>query len=456
MKTNLLKTTLLLVALLVISGGLMAQRTIWQPGGDQNGSGVWEDPANWTDGLPGTTVEGRAIFKGGECFVSTDVSGTFRVELGDNKDANHAKLTIEDGGIVGANRTVNGGHSEVGIWSPATLIVEEGASMSTGTHLWIGTTKSYDGGADANMGSEVHINGGTITVGEMFGIDFYNNKEFSGGTLFMNGGLLDLAQWKAADPDDNTVSASLGKHGKIEYTAGLIKIVGDHKASLEYFRDNDQITGEFEIWVEQNIGEVADSLGNMVPDTTYITKLSNEGSGELATDATLSELTLSAGTLDPAFDAATSDYTVELPAGTTATPTVTATTTDANATVVVTDAADVTSAEDADRTTTIVITAEDGETVLTYTVLFNVEGTSVTDLDIENLIYPNPASSKLFISHTVKIDRVEIFNITGSRVINLNNVTTEAIDVSDLTSGLYFISVIDVNNNNIVRKFIKQ
>lgn len=448
MKTNLLKTNLMLLALLVLSSGIMAQRAIWAPGGDENGAGVWADAANWSTGeLPGTTDDGRAIMKGGECFVSTDVTGTFRVELGDNKDANRAVLTVEDGGYVGAHR-IGSGHSEVGIWSPATLIVEEGGTFSTGTsHFWIGSTKNYDAGADANMGSEVHINGGTILVGEMFGIDFYNDKDFSGGTLFMNGGLLDLAQWNPGNPEDPTANASLGKHGKIEYTAGLIQIKGNHKESLEYFRDNDQIIGEFDIWVEEIITET---------DTTYVTKLSNEGGGELATDATLSELTLSDGTLDPVFDVATYNYTVELDAGTTATPTVTATPTDANATVVVTDAADVTSAEDADRTTTIVITAEDGVTELTYNILFNVSGTSVTDLDIDNLIYPNPATSKLFISHDVKIDRVEIYNITGSRILNLNNSTTESIDISGLDSGLYFISVFDVNNNNIVRKFIKQ
>ena len=262
MKTNLLKFNLLILALLVISSGLMAQNHIWEPGGDMNGTGLWEEPANWRNGLPGSVDAGRAIFRGGTISVSSDVSGDFRVELGDNKNDNRAVLTIEAGGIVGANRTAQG-HSEVGIWAPATLIVEEGASMSTGTHLWIGTTKSYHEG-NAEMASEVHINGGTITVGEMFGIDFYNDKEFSGGTLFLNGGLLDLAQWNPGNPDDENANASLGKNGKIAYTDGLMRIKGNHKASLEWFRDNDQITGDFEIWVEEIDGVTFTKLSKVL------------------------------------------------------------------------------------------------------------------------------------------------------------------------------------------------
>jgi len=274
-----MRTNLLILALLVISSGMMAQRTIWAPGGDENGDGFWGDEANWSNTLPGSEVDGRAIFKGGNVVVAGDVSpdglglpGDYRLEMGDNKDDNRNTVTIEDGGHVGAG----GSWSAVGIWSPATLIVEEGGSLTTGGHLWIGATKSYEGGEADNMGSEVHLNGGTITVNGMFGIDFYNDKEFSGGILFLNGGLLDLAQWNPGDPDVEDANASLGKHGKIEYTNGLMKIVGDHKESLEYFRDQGQITGEFNIWVEENIEMIDDGEGGEIADTSYVTKLTNE------------------------------------------------------------------------------------------------------------------------------------------------------------------------------------
>ncbi len=451
-----MKKNLLILALFVISNGLIAQRTIWAPGGDNNGAGYWANPDNWSNTLPGSELDGRAIFRGGDCYVASDVStealdlpGDYRLELGDNQDDNVAKLTIEDGGYVAALRN---SRSEIGIWSPAIFTLEEGGEITFGEHEMLIASSKDDGSGNNAAGTEVHLNGGIMTVNGLFGIDFFNDKTESGGTLFLNGGTLVLADengWHSfVDPDDPEENMSIGKNGKIEYTSGLMQIAGNHKTSLEAYRDIGRITGDFEIWLDSTVTET---------ETTYVTKLSKDGpTSDPVTDATLSNLTLSEGTLDPVFDAATYNYTAELPSGTTATPTVTATTTNANATVDITDATDVTSEDEADRTTTIVVTAEDSETELTYSVVFNVSTTGVHDLSPDNLIYPNPASSRLYISHAVKIDRVEIYSITGSRVFSQNNISTEAIDISELYPGLYFISVTDVNNINIVKKFQKQ
>ena len=86
-------------------------------------------------------------------------------------------------------------------------------------------------------------------------------------------------------------------------------------------------------------------------------------------DATLQDLQVD-GTTISGFDPGTLNYTVELPTGTTIVPTVTATTTNANATYVVNDAAGL------PGTTTVVVTAEDGTTQLTYSV---------------NFVFPDPA-----------------------------------------------------------------
>lgn len=428
-----MKTNLLFVAFFVISSALMAQSTVWNPGAFDNSQGLWINPGNWTNGLPGA-AEMKTVFNvdgAMDCIIDEDVTAD---DLG---LTSLPKIVQGDGGPGGVIHIKDGGAittaeewSGIGWTHPAKLIVDEGGEITFGQHMWI----AFE---DGSGGTEVHIDGGTVNVNGMFGMDW--QAKGNACTLLLNSGLLNLAQ---IHHEGN----SMGANAKIEYVGGMIQIKGNHKEVLETLYV-DKITGDYEIWVDEIITET---------DTTYVTKLSNEGGGELGTDATLSDLTLSDGTLDPAFDAATADYTVELATGTTATPTVTATPTDANATVVVTDATDVTSAEDADRTTTIVITAEDGVTELTYNILFNVAGTSVTDLNIENLIYPNPATSMLYINLSVEIDRVEIYNVTGSRVLTQEDITTEAVDISSLNSGLYFISVYDVDNNNTVRKFIKQ
>ena len=89
------------------------------------------------------------------------------------------------------------------------------------------------------------------------------------------------------------------------------------------------------------------------------------------TDTSLSDLTLD-GTTITGFASLASSYAVELPAGTTVVPTVTAATTDAGASAVVTAAASL------PGDTTIAVTAADGVTTSTITVAFTIDPTPQT------------------------------------------------------------------------------
>ncbi len=90
-----------------------------------------------------------------------------------------------------------------------------------------------------------------------------------------------------------------------------------------------------------------------------------------ATDASLSILTVSEGVLDPAFASNTYEYTVELPIGTTIIPDVTAQPTDDNASFNIVSATNLTGTQ-AERTTTVTVTAEDITITQDYTIEFNV------------------------------------------------------------------------------------
>ncbi len=99
-------------------------------------------------------------------------------------------------------------------------------------------------------------------------------------------------------------------------------------------------------------------------------------------DASLSDLQVGGTTVD-GFDPDTTDYNVDLPAGTTIVPTVTYTLNDSAATAVLTDAAGLPGA------TTVEVTAEDGETTRTYTINFTVaappasDDASLSDLQVD-------------------------------------------------------------------------
>ena len=84
------------------------------------------------------------------------------------------------------------------------------------------------------------------------------------------------------------------------------------------------------------------------------------------TDTSLSDLTVNGSTID-GFGSNSTSYSVELPAGTSSVPVVAVTTTDINASAVVTAATSI------PGTTTIVVTAQDGVTSSTVSIAFSID-----------------------------------------------------------------------------------
>nr|NQU91392.1 T9SS type A sorting domain-containing protein [Bacteroidota bacterium] len=71
------------------------------------------------------------------------------------------------------------------------------------------------------------------------------------------------------------------------------------------------------------------------------------------------------------------------------------------------------------------------------------------------LLYPNPAKDKLFISCNHNIQSVEILNIAGQVIRNLEcNHKQLTLDLRDLPDGIYFCRV-QVGENIVMRKIIK-
>jgi hypothetical protein len=175
-------------------------------------------------------------------------------------------------------------------------------------------------------------------------------------------------------------------------------------------------------------------------------------------DATLSGITISEGELDPAFSPTEFYYTVELPGSTTAAPTVTATPNDSNADVVVNDASDVLSSNAADKTTTVVVTAEDGTTSLTYEILWDVRVSAASIEAGKFALYPNPVTQKLFISDADVISSVTVSSIVGQvmKIEQAHSGQSLELDVSGLEQGYYLISIESVRGNVISKGFIKE
>jgi uncharacterized surface protein with fasciclin (FAS1) repeats len=470
-----MKSNLLLFAFTVISSALIAQTTVWNPGAFDNSQGLWINPGNWTNGLPGTTAPKTVFNVDGamDCIIDEDVTAE------DLNLTSLPKIVQGDGGPGGVIHIVDGGAittaaewSGIGWTHPAKLIVDEGGEITFGEHMWI----AFE---DGSGGTEVQLDGGTINVTGMFGMDW--QAKGNACTLFLNSGLLNLAQ---IHHEGN----SMGENAMIEYVGGMIQISGDHKEILETLYV-DKITGDYEIWVEETITET---------DTTYVTKLSNEAPTETSTvvdiitesenhtvlasalaDAGLVETLQGDGPFtvfaptDEAFAALPDGFldglSVEeltdvllyhvvgsLALSTDLSDAQEIETLLTGESVIVSIADDVVTINNAEVTAPD-LQADNGVVHVIDAVLVTDDDTSIGDIIFDDIsIYPNPAASQLYVSHNVKIDRVEIYNLTGSIILRKNHITTGAIDISDLNSGLYFISVFDVDNNNIVRKFVKQ
>ena len=159
-------------------------------------------------------------------------------------------------------------------------------------------------------------------------------------------------------------------------------------------------------------------------------------------DASLSDLRVSGSTVAN-FASTTLTYDVELPSGTTEVPVVDATATDINATFEVTDATEL------PGLTTVVVTAEDGETEQTYTINFSVATGIADNFSQANLVksYPNPFNSSTTIEFYVnQHDNVQITicDIAGKIVAQNSQTMTTGIHSYEFTAGsmgMYFINV---------------
>ncbi len=82
--------------------------------------------------------------------------------------------------------------------------------------------------------------------------------------------------------------------------------------------------------------------------------------------------------------------------------------------------------------------------------------TGLSDFKFQNkiFIYPNPTSNFLNFKSDLTIKKVEIFNLTGQKL--LWNENTNSIDVSDLTIGTYIMEVTEQTGKKYRTKFLKK
>ncbi len=92
----------------------------------------------------------------------------------------------------------------------------------------------------------------------------------------------------------------------------------------------------------------------------------------------------------------------------------------------------------------------------TFSLNNNTEKTSIGDDNADRVledtlkIYPNPATTKFRIQGP-KVDKIELFNILGSKILEVRN--TNTVNVSNLNTGAYLVKI-TANGNKVTKKLI--
>ena len=157
-------------------------------------------------------------------------------------------------------------------------------------------------------------------------------------------------------------------------------------------------------------GAFSEALTGLAPNTTYYYVAWSEVGGEWypgnvltfvtpapGSDASLSALSVSNGMLSPSFSSGTLSYIDALPHATMLVPAVAATTTDPNATMVVTPAAGL------PGTSTVAVTAQDGMTKKDYTVAFTLLPSTSSTLNVMVLVNNGEGGSATSSDFTVTL-----------------------------------------------------
>ncbi|HNS29403.1 MAG TPA: choice-of-anchor J domain-containing protein [Tenuifilaceae bacterium] len=100
-----------------------------------------------------------------------------------------------------------------------------------------------------------------------------------------------------------------------------------------------------------------------------------------------------------------------------------------------------------------VVTAEDGVTTNTYKV--TVKPTGVEENLLANLsVYPNPFGNQISVRNAEGVNRVIITNLIGQVVMD-TPLTSETINTSKLSNGVYMVIFQGRNGERVVRKMVK-
>ena len=81
----------------------------------------------------------------------------------------------------------------------------------------------------------------------------------------------------------------------------------------------------------------------------------------------------------------------------------------------------------------------------------------IENFELENIIiFPNPIQDQLFVNATVQLEKASIYTVNGKLVAEHTMPHIAVINTSDLSQGLFFITIEDIEGNKVTKKLVKK
>jgi len=195
---------------------LAPEQVAWNPALNfPDVNGLWNVSSNWTGGVGPSNVT-TVLFNVLDAIpcVVTNAAVAKVVRIGLNGPGGTVIIT-NGGSLVCASAE---DWNSIGMNNTGLLVVENGGSVSFGNHLWIGFDPTADG--------TLIMNGGTVSVGQMFGLGWNGGK----GTAQINGGTLNLTQWSTGSPGSIVGDSMLNINGtgKVVINGNLFNSISNY------------------------------------------------------------------------------------------------------------------------------------------------------------------------------------------------------------------------------------
>jgi hypothetical protein len=184
--------------------------------------GLWNVSSNWTGGVGPSNVT-TVLFNVTDAIPCTVTNAAFARVMRIGLNGPGGTLIITNGGSLVSSATDD--WNSIGMSDTGLMVVENGGSASFGNHLWIGF--------DPTAVGTLIMNGGTVSVGQMFGLGWNGGT----GTALIHGGTLNLSQWSASSPGSIVGASVLDVAG-----TGKVVITGNYAASVSNYVSSGQIT----------------------------------------------------------------------------------------------------------------------------------------------------------------------------------------------------------------------